>query len=158
MNRSADAILTPDGPLLIDINPRLVEPGNALRSGVDLVSMMLDVALHRSPTALPRGRVDVTTHQLVLAIFGAAQHGRGRRGVAAEVVGAMRHLGDYRDSVEELTPVHRDWRASVPVVVAAIATLVSPESWQWFSSGSVANYALTSEGWRTIRSRVAAPA
>jgi biotin carboxylase len=34
---SADLILTPEGPVFIDVNPRLVEPVNAARSGVDLV-------------------------------------------------------------------------------------------------------------------------
>ena len=41
---SADAMLTHDGPVYIDINPRLVEPGNAWRAGVDLVATLLDLA------------------------------------------------------------------------------------------------------------------
>ena len=41
---SADAILGDAGPCYIDINPRLVEPGNAWRAGVDLVAPMLDLA------------------------------------------------------------------------------------------------------------------
>ena len=34
---SLDVVLAPDGPRVIDVNPRLVEPGNAWRAGVDLV-------------------------------------------------------------------------------------------------------------------------
>lgn len=34
---SADVVLSPDGPVVIDVNPRLVEPANAAASGVDLV-------------------------------------------------------------------------------------------------------------------------
>ena len=41
---SADVILGPDGPRFIDINPRLVEPLNALASGVDLTGALLEVA------------------------------------------------------------------------------------------------------------------
>ncbi len=37
---SADVVLSEDGPLFIDINPRLVEPQNAYLSGVDLVGAM----------------------------------------------------------------------------------------------------------------------
>ena len=56
---SADAILTANGPVLIDINPRLVEPGNAWRSGVDLTGAMLEVACGGTPTAQPTGRPGV---------------------------------------------------------------------------------------------------
>ena len=41
---SADVILGPDGPRFIDINPRLVEPVNALASGVDLAGALVEVA------------------------------------------------------------------------------------------------------------------
>src|SRR5262249_7350472 len=75
---SADAILTSEGPVYIDINPRLVEPGNAWRAGVDLVSPMLDVACGNTPLVQPPGRPGVKTHQLLLAILGAAQFS-GRR-------------------------------------------------------------------------------
>ena len=53
---SADAILTGDGPVYIDINPRLVEPGNAWRSGVDLVAALLEVARASRQQSSPRGR------------------------------------------------------------------------------------------------------
>ena len=150
---SADAILTVDGPVIIDVNPRLVEPGNAWRSGVDLVDAMIDAAFGREPVAQRTARPGVKTHQLLLAILGAAQQHRGRRGIAEELVGATRHSGDYADSTEELTPIAHDWRGALPVLAAAAATLLKPTTWDWFSSGSVANYAISPEGWRSICSR-----
>jgi hypothetical protein len=150
---SADAILTVDGPLIIDVNPRLVEPGNAWRAGVDLVGAMLAVALGQEPAAQQTGRPDVKTHQLLLAILGAAQQHRGRHGIVAELLAAARHSDGYADSTEELTPITHDWRAAVPVVLATTATLVTPRTWQWFSSGSVANYAISPAGWRAICGR-----
>ena len=148
---SADAILTVDGPAVIDVNPRLVEPGNAWHAGVDLVGAMVDVANHRAfASPPPTERPDVRTHQLLLAILGAAQHGRGRRGVLCELVAAARHAGDYEDSTEELTPVTHDWRAAVPCSTAAIAMLAKPSAWEWFSSGSVTNYAISRDGWHAI--------
>ncbi len=149
---SADVILTSDGPVVIDVNPRLVEPGNALRAGVDLVDAMLDAAFGREAALRGTGRPDVKTHQLLLAILGAAQH-RGRRGIVDELLGAVRHSGEYADSSEELTPIAHDWWAALPCVAAAAATLVKPTAWEWFSSGSVANYAISPEGWRSICSR-----
>jgi glutathione synthase/RimK-type ligase-like ATP-grasp enzyme len=55
---SMDIILGLDGPVVIDVNPRLVEPGNALASGVDLVAAMLDVAGASNPPTrrAPRAR------------------------------------------------------------------------------------------------------
>lgn len=150
---SADVILTVDGPVMIDVNPRLVEPGNAWRAGVDLVGAMVDVACDREPPVQPDGRPDVKTHQLLLAILGAAQQCRGRRGIARELLAGARQSGEYVASTEELTPISGDWRAGLPGLVAAAATLVKPEAWEWFSSGSVANYAVSPEGWRAICAR-----
>lgn len=147
---SADAILTDDGPLYIDINPRLVEPGNAWRAGVDLVAALLDVATGMSTPVQQPGRPGVATHQLLLAILGAAEHKRTRRAVLAELVSAFRHRASYRTSVEELTPLHHDLRTGIPVATAALATMAQPATWQWFSSGAVSSYALTPQGWREI--------
>ena len=77
---SADAILAGDGPRYIDINPRLVEPGNARRAGVDLVTPMLEPGRRRharGPAARPRGRGDPS-----------AADRRPRRGPADRAAGA----------------------------------------------------------------------
>jgi len=154
---SADLILSSDGPLFIDINPRLVEPGNARRAGVDLVDALLNVALDRTPVPQPIGRVGVATHQLLLAVLGAAQGRRARLGVLRELYEAAAHRASYEGSVEELTPVRHDRRAALPVTAAALATLAWPRSWRFFSSGAVANYALSPGGWKTIVSTQTAP-
>ena len=149
---SADAILTEAGPVFIDVNPRMVEPGNAWRSGVDLTGALLDVARGGQPEAQPPGRPGVATHQLLLAVLGAGADGRGRRGAAAEILDAVAHRGSYRGSAEELTPVRGDPLAAVPVVVAAAAMLVRPALWRRLTSGSVAGYALTPAGWDQLLS------
>jgi hypothetical protein len=149
---SADAILTEAGPVFIDVNPRLVEPGNAWRSGVDLVGALLDAARADRPQVQPPGRPGVLTHQVLLAILGAGAGGRGRRGVAAEIRAALARTWSYRGSAEELTPVRGDPLAAVPVVAAAAAMLIRPALWRWFVSGSVADYALTPAGWDQLLS------
>ncbi len=147
---SADVILTRGGPRFIDVNPRLVEPGNARRAGVDLVGPLLELATGGTPAVQVASSDGVGTHQLILAVLGAAQRAGTRRAVLAEIGGALRHRGAYRDSTEELTPIRGDVRASVPVVVASVATLVRPALWSAFASGAVSNYALTPAGWREI--------
>ena len=50
-------------PLLIDCNPRLVEPMNAYRAGTDLVDLLLRVSLGETPRRIagkPRGRADAS--------------------------------------------------------------------------------------------------
>jgi len=149
---SADAILTDAGPVFIDVNPRLVEPGNAWRSGVDLVGTLVDVASGGVPEAQPPGRPGVATHQLLLAVVGAGAQGRGRRGVAAEIWAALTRSGPYRGSAEELTPVSGDPRAPMPVVGATAMMLARPALWRLLASGSVAGYALTPAGWDSLLS------
>jgi len=146
----ADAILTDDGPRYIDVNPRLVEPGNAHRAGVDLVGALLDLACGRAPAPQPPGPAGVRTHQLLLAVLGAAQFTGERRRVVAELVAARRGRGSYEASTEELTPVRGDPEAVIPLAAAVLATLVRPASWRLLSSGAVAGYALTPQGWRAI--------
>ncbi len=150
---SADVILGPDGPRFIDINPRLVEPANALACGVDLAGALVEVARSGSarsrapqPAAVPGAR----THQLLLAVLGAAQQG-GRRDVARELVHAVLHRGEYRGSREELTPGRGDPLAPLPVTAIALATLIRPATWRYFVGGSAGAYSLTPAAWRQIR-------
>jgi hypothetical protein len=154
---SADVILSADGPQFIDINPRLVEPVNAYLSGVDLVATMLDIACGVSPAPRPAGRPGVQTHQLLLAVLGAAQHGGRRRDVARQLLGALSGREDYRASAEELTPLNHDPLAGLPVLIAATAALIRPGTWHYFTSGSVEAYALTPSAWDQITRRADAP-
>lgn len=151
---SADAILTANGPVYIDINPRLVEPANALLSGVDLVAPLLELARDGVPESQPAGRAGASTHQVLLAVLGAAQRTGRRLPVLAELGRALARRGLYARSTEELTPAGGDPVAVVPVLLAAAATLVSPPAWRWFAGGSVRNYALSPEGWRQLREHV----
>jgi hypothetical protein len=148
---SVDAVIGQDGPFYIDVNPRLVEPGNAWRAGVDLVESMIRLSTHQRVSVQAAGRPGVRTHQLLLALLGAAQQGEGRRGVRDELLNAVRRRGPYRDSREELTPTRRDPWAAVPVAAVTVSTLISPQSSRWFAGGAVASYSLTPTAWREIR-------
>jgi biotin carboxylase len=160
---SADVILGPAGPVFIDINPRLVEPVNAMASGVDLVRALVEVAragsqsaadaeqarVHQPdtpPAAQRPGQPGVRTHQLLIAVLGAAQRGR-RRDVARELGQAATRRGDYQGSREELTPRGGDLLAGLPVAVVSLAALVRPAAWRYFTSGSTGAYSLTPDGW-----------
>jgi len=149
---SLDAILDKDGPVWIDVNPRLVEPFNAARSGVDLLGPLLALARGQAgPSTVVGGTPGVRTHQLLLAVLGAAQSGRGRAGVARELLSAATRSGPYTGSTEELTPVAGDPLAAVPVAAAALACLLRPSLERLFTSKAVSGYALTPQGWHDLQ-------
>lgn len=141
---SADVIVTDNGPLFIDINPRLVEPVNALRSGVDLTAAMIQAARGDSGSTQPAGAPGARTHQLLLAVLGAAQHGGRRRDVMRTLGHALTRTADFRDSAEELTAA---W--SLPVIAVTLATLASPANWRYFAGGPRA-YSLTPAAWQAL--------
>ena len=131
---------------VIDVNPRLVEPGNAWRAGVDLVSALIDVSRGVELDPLPVPAAGVRTHQLLLAVLAAQR----RRDVARELAAAVLRRGPYGASAEELTPCRRDPLAPLPVAAAAAATLAAPSAASWFTGGATAAYALTPAAWATI--------
>jgi hypothetical protein len=153
---SADVIDGPQGPVFIDVNPRLVEPANALASGVDLTGALVEVAMSGTSRPQPDGVAGTRTHQLLLAVLGAAQAGR-RRDVVRELAGAAMRRATYRGSREELTPAGGDLLAMVPVAVAALATLVSPPAWRRFVGGSAGAYSLTPAAWSELTTTARAP-
>jgi hypothetical protein len=150
---SLDAIVADGRCHYIDVNPRLVEPGNAQRAGVDLVGCVLDIALGRTVERAGRGRDGVSTHQLLLALLGAAQRGGGRRAVARELAGALFRRGAYAGSAEELTPVRHDPQSAIPLGAMAAAVLARPDAHKALAGGAISSYALTPEAWRAICER-----
>jgi glutathione synthase/RimK-type ligase-like ATP-grasp enzyme len=147
---SMDVIVSPQGPLVIDVNPRIVEPMNAHFSGVDLVTPMLDLARSEHPRTQPIGNTGVRSRQLLLAILGTAQQSNSRAAVIREVYRALRGEGELGRATEELTPVSGDLIAALPVIAATISTVASPALWRRFHSGAVGPYALTPEAWEEI--------
>jgi glutathione synthase/RimK-type ligase-like ATP-grasp enzyme len=147
---SMDVIVSPQGPLVIDVNPRIVEPMNAYFSGVDLITPMLDLARLEHPMTQPIGRPGIRSRQFLLAILGTAQLSNSRSAVVREVYRVLRGAGELGEAKEELTPVSGDLIAALPVIAATIATVARPALWRWFHSGAVGPYALTPEAWNEI--------
>ena len=126
---SVDYILPGDDatPLLIDCNPRLVEPMSAYLAGIDLVGLLLRVSLGEVPAAAGESRAGVRTHLAMQALLGCASRGGTRRALVAECWRLFAGSGPYADSAEELTPVRLDWISAVPLAMLAIALLVAPK-------------------------------
>ena len=104
---SVDYIVPDDdaSPLLIDCNPRLVEPMNAHRSGVDLVGLLLLISLGELPAALPEGRRACSP---IWRCRRCSDAGRvtARGATSSGNAGVCCSSGPYAGSTEELTPVN----------------------------------------------------
>jgi len=114
-------------PLLIDCNPRLVEPMNAYLAGVDLVGLVLRVSQGEVPAALPQSRAGVRTHLAMQVLLGCASRGGTRRDILCECWRLLTGGGPYADSIEELTPVRLDWISAVPLAMTMILLLLAPK-------------------------------
>jgi hypothetical protein len=127
---SIDYILPDDSatPLLIDCNPRLVEPMSAYLAGLDLVGLLLGVSLGETPAAVPEGSAGFRTHLAMQVLLGCASRGGTRRNLVCECWRVLVGGGPYADSIEELTPVRLDWISAVPLAMTAIFLLIAPKS------------------------------
>jgi predicted ATP-grasp superfamily ATP-dependent carboligase len=125
---SVDGVLPDDGaaPLLIDCNPRLVEPMSAWLAGVDLVGLLLKISLGETPAAAGESRADVRTHLAMQALLGCAARGGTRRDLVSECWKLVTASGPYAGSAEELTPVRLDWVSAVPLAMIVILLLAAP--------------------------------
>jgi hypothetical protein len=126
---SVDCILRDDDdtPLLIDCNPRLVEPMSAYLVGVDLIGLLLQISQGETPAALPESRAGVRTHLAMQALLGCALRGGTRRDIIGEGWGLSVGREPYAESTEELTPMRLDWISAIPLAMTATALLVTPK-------------------------------
>ena len=126
---SVDYILPDEGaaPLLIDCNPRLVEPMSAYLAGIDLVGLLLRISRGETPAALPPGREGVRTHLSMQALLGCALRSGTRRALVRECWRLLTGSGPYAASTEELTPVRPDWISVVPLAMIAMILLAAPK-------------------------------
>jgi predicted ATP-grasp superfamily ATP-dependent carboligase len=139
-------------PLLIDCNPRLVEPMNAHLSGVDLVGLLLRISQGEAPAAAPAGREGVRTHLAMQALLGCAAHGGTRRDIFREGCRLMAAREPYAGSFEELTPVRSDWISAAPLALIAALLLAAPRHAVAFARGGFGAHLLDLESIRRIES------
>jgi hypothetical protein len=156
---SVDYILDVDGglPHYIDCNPRLVEPINALLSGLDLTDLLVRVSLGEEPPELPDDREAVRTHLAIQALLGCAMRGGSRFDILGESWRLVSHRGIYAGSCEELTPVRWDWPSAIPLLFAALWLIINPKVARLLPKVAWGNHLLTSDSIRRIREEIELP-
>jgi predicted ATP-grasp superfamily ATP-dependent carboligase len=115
-------------PLYIDCNPRLVEPMNAAMAGVDLLALLLAISLGKHPVPVPDGIAGVRTHLGIQVLMGQALASGRRRDILREACNVFSRRGPYSESIEELTPVGKDWPSAVPLVLTAAILFLCPRA------------------------------
>lgn len=150
---SVDCIMN-DGaaPLLIDCNPRLVEPMSAYLAGLDLVGLLLQVSLGEVPAIAAESRADVRTHLAMQALLGCASRGGRRRDIIRECRDLLTGGGAYAGSTEELTPLRLDWISVVPLAMIAMVLLIAPGRGVALARGGWGAHLLDIESIRMIES------
>jgi hypothetical protein len=146
---SLDLIVTDEGPLVIDVNPRLVEPMNALLAGVDLVRLMLALASGAHPQAAAAGRSGVRSRQLLLTVLGVANR---ERAAPSSLRSRKRSAGTASMPARSrfLTQLKGDPLAAPPVTIAMVSTLAMPSLRRPFYASATGSYALTLQAWAAI--------
>ena len=140
-----------ENPFFIDANPRLVEPMNALLSGVDLAGALLEVSLGRSPPRQAEGNACVLTRLGMMGLMDAASRRGLRRDVAREIILLARGGGRYRGAIEELTPVKADPKCAIPLCAVATRLLLSPSASARMTGETIRSYSLPSETIRRLQ-------
>jgi predicted ATP-grasp superfamily ATP-dependent carboligase len=139
-------------PLLIDCNPRLVEPMSAYLTGTDLVGLLLEVSRDETPAPLPASREGVRTHLAIQALLGVAARSGSRRAVLRECRHLWRGQGPYTGSREEMTPVDLDWKSVVPLAMTGALLLARPMAANALARGGFGAHLLSRESIREIES------
>lgn len=128
---SVDTIVPDDAGathLLIDCNPRLVEPMSAYLAGTDLVGLLLRVSRDETPASSGESREGVRTHLAMQALLGCAARGGSRRDILRACWNLWTGGGPYAGSIEELTPVRLDWVSAAPLAITALLLLAAPKA------------------------------
>jgi hypothetical protein len=139
-------------PLLIDCNPRLVEPMSAYLADTDLVGLLLDVSRGATPAPLPPSREGVRTHLAMQVLLGIAAREGSRRALLRECWHLWRGQRLYTDSREEMTPVQTDWMSAVPLATTAMLLLTRPQAVSSLARGGFGAHLLSRESIRKIES------
>jgi len=129
-------------PLYIECNPRMIEPANAERAGVNFPDLLAALSQRKQLDAsLRTGVENIKTHSLEALILGAAEQYGTRRAV-------LRIICRYvlqKESTEVLTPILQDPLSIIPFAAVLAALLLHPHNAGKIVSSAVRSYSVLPE-------------
>ena len=134
-------------PVYIECNPRMVEPANAERAGVNFPDLLVKLSERKQlPDNLCIGKANIETHSLEALLLGAAE----QYGTRHAVWQTMREFGYQKDSAEVLTPVLHDPLSAIPFAAVLAALLLNPHNVDKITSSAIRSYSVLPETVRNI--------
>jgi len=139
-------------PLYFEANPRLVEPMNAVLSGVNLADILVRLSLGESfkDARIRVSNPGICSHSLLATLLGLAAANASRTRIAGEIAQAVAGRGVYSGSREDLTPILSDPLSLLPLSVVIMGLLFNPSIANRLSAHAIADYSLTPQAVRTI--------
>jgi predicted ATP-grasp superfamily ATP-dependent carboligase len=134
----------------IDPNPRLGETANAVLAGVNLAQTMIRISQGEA-VMWTDTKVGIRSHILMSALLALAIKNPSRWAVLREIMLAVRRVGHYADSREEVASMGRDLLSVLPTVVVAIRLLAHPGAAQSIAARAIRNYALSEHAAKVIK-------
>lgn len=123
----------------IECNPRMVEPANAYKAGVNFPKMMIELSNGNcSQPDISIGKAGVKTHSLLALIIGTAERTKSRKKI-------LQTIGQWlfkSDSEEILTPVRKDFLSFIPLATITIRLFINPRSVTKLVNNTVKHYSV----------------
>ena len=142
-------------PRYIECNARMVEPGNAVASGVNLPQLLLRLSVgERLPSMTQVGRAGVRTHSAVALLLGRADRDGSRRSLLGELADAGLRRGLYAHSAEQLTPLLRDPPSAVAATYVIIRLLAAPAHAGQLARRAVTGYSVGPDAVAQVLQRI----
>lgn len=135
----------------IECNPRMVEPANAYKAGVNFPKILIELAKgNNSQSNISVGKPGVKTHSLLALVIGTAERTKSRR----KIFQTMRHWLFKSDSDEVLTPVRKDFSSFIPLVVITMRLLLNPKSVKKLVKHTVEHYSVAPTTIKAVEQQV----
>lgn len=133
-------------PRYLECNPRMIEPGNAERAGVNFPALLMELSRGVSFDGPPLvGAPGVRTRSRQALLLGAAERSGTRRAVFEALVRPA-------PGIEVLTPVRADPPSIVPLAAVAARLLANPRSVAAIAAIAVGAYSVEPAAIERIRS------
>lgn len=139
-------------PYYIECNPRMIEPGNAAKAGVNFPEILIHLSSNENlATNVLIGESGVRTHSTLALLLGAAERGEGKRGLLKLFWQGITCTGDFQDSVEVLTPYKGDFPSIIPLFVILLQLLIAPHKVNKIAQRAIEDYCVLPETIKTVR-------
>lgn len=147
-----DFIRKDDQYYFIECNPRMVEPGNAAKSGINFPEIIISIITGTyNKKDIQIGKVGVKTHSTLAIMLGTAYNTKKRIPIISVLFNSLFHRGRFKGSTEVLTPIKNDLKSILPIVVTLVKLLCNPNTADTVSGSAVSNYSISLDTINNLR-------